>query len=421
MTSALRFLRLWGPSRPSIFISYRRRGDSAGFAARLTDRLVGHFGAERCFRDIEDIESGMDFVDAIDDAVASCEVMIVVVGTDWVTVENAAGRRRLDDPHDFVRLEVATALRRGVRVVPVLVAGAPMPSADQLPDDLKPLARRQAHEMTDLRWEYDVGRLLTSLEGMGIRAKRNERAPGAWLFRGGLLGGRLRTAALSLVGLVGMGLLGVSILSPEYDQASYVPALEQAGVGGPVDGLTASPTAGDGTLQGGGSTRASAAPDVTSEPPAPAATEPPAPRRPARDPVEVHRDDLVASIRAANDASSYALATLDVGELPAFFEGDALDEQLETVGQMALNGVTVSLELLEQGFTGFQVDEAMGLATVDMVERWRIIYRNALTEMCVGLVPSVEMASRVHLRSSASGWMVHRVDGEDVPLEPRPC
>ena len=411
----LRLLRSWGSSGPSIFISYRRRGDSAGFAARLTDRLVGHFGAGRCFRDIEDIESGTDFVQAIEDAVGSCEVMIVVIGTDWLTLKDGSGRRRLDNPEDFVRLEVAAGLRRGIRVVPVLVAGATMPAADALPDDLKPLARRQAHEMTDLRWDYDVSQLLATIEGLGIRPQK-KGASGAWLPGGGLLGGRMRTAAVSLVGVVGVGLLGLSLVpgeDPPFDPGElYVPAsaadVQAAEPSG--DEPAAEPVAPAGRPASSAGSGASSA------------TRPPPPStRPARDPADAYRDDLVASIRAANEASSYALATLDVDELPAFFEGEALDEQLEAVGQMAMNGVTVSLELLDQGFTGFQVDEAAGLAAVDVVERWRIIYRNALTEMCVGLVPSVEMASRVHLRASAAGWIVHRVDGEEVPLEPRPC
>ncbi|HZD05151.1 MAG TPA: toll/interleukin-1 receptor domain-containing protein, partial [Longimicrobiales bacterium] len=92
----------WTTLRPRIFLSYRRHGDSAGFAARLADRLEEHFGDEQCFRDIEDIESGADFVRTIEEAVASSRVMIVVIGTDWVSMQDAHGNRRLDNPDDFV-------------------------------------------------------------------------------------------------------------------------------------------------------------------------------------------------------------------------------------------------------------------------------------------------------------------------------
>src|SRR5882724_4143611 len=137
--------RPFGDSRRvmrGIFISYRRE-DAAGYAGRLYDRLAAHFGPDRVFMDVEGIEPGVDFVDAIERAVGSCEVLIVIIGKDWLAVDGA-GKRRLDDPGDFVRIETAAALARHIRVVPVLVDEAAMPSADQLPANLAPLARRQA-------------------------------------------------------------------------------------------------------------------------------------------------------------------------------------------------------------------------------------------------------------------------------------
>lgn len=138
-----------------IFISYRRE-DAAGYAGRLYDRLAGHFGAERVFMDVEGIEPGADFVEAIERAVGSCEALIVIIGDEWLSAESA-GRRRLDDPADFVRIETATALARGIRVVPVLVEGAVMPRADQLPADLAPLTRRQAVELSHKQWDASTG------------------------------------------------------------------------------------------------------------------------------------------------------------------------------------------------------------------------------------------------------------------------
>jgi hypothetical protein len=158
-------------SHPRIFISYRRRGEGAGYGGRIADKLVEHFGAEQCFRDVVSIESGVDFVQAIHEAVGACEVLIAVIGPDWTTQTNEKGRRRLDDPRDFVRLEVVAALERGIRVIPVLVGGAEMPAEGELPQVLEALSRRQAHEVTDSRWDYDAGRLVQSIELIGIRPR----------------------------------------------------------------------------------------------------------------------------------------------------------------------------------------------------------------------------------------------------------
>lgn len=145
-----------------IFISYRRE-DSAGYAGRLYDRLAAHFGPERVFMDVEGIEPGTDFVDVIEKAVGSCQVMIAIIGDDWLATDRA-GKRRLDDASDFVRIETVTALSRGIRVVPVLVEGAVMPRADQLPPDLAPLVRRQAVELSHKQWEATSGELIKTLE-----------------------------------------------------------------------------------------------------------------------------------------------------------------------------------------------------------------------------------------------------------------
>jgi hypothetical protein len=148
-----------------IFISYRR-DDSAGYAGRLYDRLVAHFGPENVFMDVEGIEPGLDFVEAIEEAVSSCRVLIVIIGDEWTHGTDAAGRRRLDDPNDFIRLETGTALKRSIRVVPVLVGGAVMPLADELPEELKPLTRRQAIEINHKQWEASSGELIRTLEGI---------------------------------------------------------------------------------------------------------------------------------------------------------------------------------------------------------------------------------------------------------------
>ena len=135
-----------------IFVSYRRQ-DSQSAAGRLSDHLRDHLDGVPIFRDVETIEPGVDFVDAIDRALRACGVVLAVIGPRWVDAANAQNQRRLDDPNDYTRLEIATALKRdGVRVIPVLVDGAEMPTTEQLPDDLQALARRNATELTDKRW-----------------------------------------------------------------------------------------------------------------------------------------------------------------------------------------------------------------------------------------------------------------------------
>lgn len=146
-----------------IFISYRRQ-DSAGQAGRLYDRLSARFGRANVFMDVDTIRSGMDFTQAIDEAVSSCDVFLAVIGKDWVEMMGPGGGRRIDDPRDFVRLEIETALRRSVVVVPVLVRGSTIPTEDDLPEEIAELARHEAIELNDSRFDYDVGHLIAELE-----------------------------------------------------------------------------------------------------------------------------------------------------------------------------------------------------------------------------------------------------------------
>ncbi len=146
-----------------IFISYRR-DDAAGHAGRLFDRLSEHYGRSRVFMDVAGIEAGVDFVDAIDRAVASCQVLLVMIGRQWLSATDQHGRRRLYDPGDFHRLEIVAALSRNIRVIPILVEGSRMPTAEELPEPLARLARRQAVELRDSRWDADVQDLIAALD-----------------------------------------------------------------------------------------------------------------------------------------------------------------------------------------------------------------------------------------------------------------
>src|SRR5262245_66582192 len=135
---------------PGIFISYRR-WDSA-YVKGIDDALKKHFGSIPIFRDIDSIEPGLDFVEQIGKAVGSCDVLLAVIGSAWLSVTNKDGRPRLMDSQDFVRQEIQQALARNIRVIPVLVGGAGMRSVDGLRPELRALARRYGVEMCGARW-----------------------------------------------------------------------------------------------------------------------------------------------------------------------------------------------------------------------------------------------------------------------------
>jgi hypothetical protein len=145
-----------------IFISYRRE-DTAHLAAPLFDRLSDHFGKGQVFKDVESIQLGDDFVKVITAAVGSCEVLLALIGDRWLTVADKEGRRRLDNPEDVVRLEIQEALGGNVRVIPILVKGARMPRADELPDSLAMLVGRNALELRLDKFDSDVERLVKEL------------------------------------------------------------------------------------------------------------------------------------------------------------------------------------------------------------------------------------------------------------------
>ncbi|MGH3039402.1 MAG: TIR domain-containing protein, partial [Gaiellaceae bacterium] len=158
-----------------VFISYRR-DDTAYPAGWLFDRLAERFGVEQIFKDVDSIELGDDFVEVLDEAVGSTDVLLALIGDKWLTITGDDGRRRLDDPDDFVRLEIEAALKQKVRVIPILVEGAEMPSADELPSSLTPLARRQALELSSSRFTFDTDRLLAVLERTFADARAKETA-----------------------------------------------------------------------------------------------------------------------------------------------------------------------------------------------------------------------------------------------------
>jgi hypothetical protein len=150
-------------AKGGIFISYRRQ-ESSHLAGRLYDRLVNRFGEDQVFIDVDTIEPGVDFAEEISRAVAACKVLLAVIGPNWLTATDEQGSRRLDDPDDIVRLEVEAALARGVRVIPILVEGADMPTRQDLPEGLAGLPRRNTLRIRHDNFRYDAGRLVAAIE-----------------------------------------------------------------------------------------------------------------------------------------------------------------------------------------------------------------------------------------------------------------
>jgi hypothetical protein len=151
--------------RPGIFICYRRE-ESAGHAGRLFDALTQAVGEHQVFMDLT-LEPGVDLVDAIEEAVGGCRVLLAVIGPRWAQIEDESRGTRLNDPDDYVHIEIRAALERpDVRVIPVLVHGARMPRAGDLPRDVAPLARRNAHILDDARWKHDTEVLIGAIAPM---------------------------------------------------------------------------------------------------------------------------------------------------------------------------------------------------------------------------------------------------------------
>lgn len=161
-----------------VFISYRRN-DSDVAAGRLADDLSEIFGRDAIFRDVDRLEAGEDYTKALDHALDSCVALIAVIGPRWSNMTDDVGQRRLEDPKDWVRMEIRRALERGVRVIPVLISAA-MPRETDVPVDLRPLLQRQALELSDRHWRQDIELLVQALErvpGIAERVFAPARAP----------------------------------------------------------------------------------------------------------------------------------------------------------------------------------------------------------------------------------------------------
>jgi ankyrin repeat protein len=183
---------------PTVFISYRR-DDTAGSAGRIYDRLVYRFGRERVYRDVDSGQPGEDFVETIARKVEECDVLLAMIGPDWLRAVDETGGWRLAKEDDLVRVEIATALDRGIRVIPIVLEGAKMPRAGDLPSSLAKLAHRNAVEVRDTHFDQDVVQLLDDLNRHSLlhRLARPFARHGKWAAIALLLAGAMGGVYLS--------------------------------------------------------------------------------------------------------------------------------------------------------------------------------------------------------------------------------
>ena len=157
-----------------IFVSYRRSGASSS-TYRLVNELQREFGEAKIFLDVESIDPGVPFAEAISNAISKCNVVLVVIGPSWLEMKNEQGQRRLDEPKDWIRREIEIALESRAKVIPVLVEGAKVPEAEDLPESIASLAGLNGYELAanKVHWDFDVSRLVKKLRGKVGHKKRN--------------------------------------------------------------------------------------------------------------------------------------------------------------------------------------------------------------------------------------------------------
>ncbi len=200
-----------------IFINYRR-DDSSGTAGRLEERLERAFGRQNLFMDVDHIPAGVDFVAYLNRQLAACDVFLAVIGPNWIDARDAAGRRRLDDPGDFVAVEIVAALARDIRVIPVMVDGARMPTADELPDALKPLVRRQSVELRNAHFGRDAEALIEKIRATPA-AEKAARPRWPVVAAGAM--------TLLVAGWIGLYRIGVPVWTPWASNADTTRAPER--------------------------------------------------------------------------------------------------------------------------------------------------------------------------------------------------
>ena len=231
-----------------VFISYRR-ADSAGYSGRVMDRLDRELGRDLVFMDVDAIPLGTNFSKVLHEEVAKCGVLLAMIGPNWVDARDEHGNRRLDNPNDFVRIEIAAALQRSIPVIPLLLDGARIPKADELPEDLKELSLRNGMEIRHASFQDDLNRLLRGLKEEGVYLTdgdtKTHAAPSDLKGTGGLWGFLRDKNNQQVLGWLGGGLVVVATglwaafvyffppgKSPEAKSPELTPPSVQAKCGG---------------------------------------------------------------------------------------------------------------------------------------------------------------------------------------------
>jgi hypothetical protein len=193
----------------TVFISYRRE-NTAGEARALFNDLVERLGDKSVFMDVDSIALGRDFRSVLQETTASCDLMLVIIGRNWADATDERGRIRLENPSDYVRLEIETALKRNIAVTPVLVQGAQMPAPEVLPTEIRDLAYRNGFELGHSRWESDIREMIRrlGLDAPSVPASQPK--------------GRRRLAWVLIPGVLIAAIGGGLLLFPHRDQMSPI-------------------------------------------------------------------------------------------------------------------------------------------------------------------------------------------------------
>jgi TIR domain len=321
---------------PNIFIGYRR-GDGAGWAGRLHADLRTRLGRDsEIFMDVDGIPPGEDFRAYIDRAIGQCDAFVAMIGPNWLDARDEQGRRRLDDPGDFVRLEIAAALNRNIRVIPVLVGGARLPTAEELPEPLDRLVNRHAISLDNETWELGVSRIVGSfveptdplLPRLTLSTRRLDSRT-----RAGPRPRPYRTIGVVLILVVVLVLVagfGANVLGRSLDQSS-APVATSAPTPSPPSVTSTSPPA------------TTSAPETTA-PPAPKTTGRPAPPAPA--PPDRVVEAYYKAINARNYRAAWALVGgRKFGQTYDEFAAGFADTAHDALTITGMNGDTVMVEL----------------------------------------------------------------------------
>lgn len=401
-------------SRCRIFISYRRRGEGAGYAGRLADRLIREFGDEQCFRDVDDIESGTDFVEAISNAVGACQVLVVVVAPDWLNATDANGRRRLDNPQDFVRIEIAAALDRNTRVVPVLVGGALMPAPEDLPAAIEGFARRQAHELSDSRWDYDVDQLVGAIERIGVkRVTKRRQQPAGWVWK---VPAAIAAGGVAVWAAIAFALNQDQTRQIEQTIATLAAVQTSVASAATVQSADAPRTAGP-AVKGAVSSEPDPKMALQTRQTTTYEAEPPT----RYDAVAAERPLILDAMRRANDAERHAFHHLDTSVLDGAFTGGALQTELNAVQELLSAGVHAVNTLHAQRIEAIELSDDGTVAWVEAVETWSSEYHQNGTDVCLARTPAHDVPQTVQLVRGGGGWIVASVEIRAAGPEPVPC